>query len=282
MEGGRMTDWQWTYNGATWGDGTSIDVVKVTGLDLPDVRTADAPRGGNHGNHPGPDLAAGRSITFELEVSDTAGAAFETTLATLRAATVVRQEEMPLVGQIAGQTARRIMCRPRRRAFGVDLPYSLGLGTVLLQLDASDPIIYAATGGTGSTGFPAGGTGRTYSRTYPRVYGSAGTGGLVSADNDGDFDVPWRAEITGPWVNPTILHVATGRQLTINVTLNSGETLTVDSQDHSILLSGSASRYSSLVQPATWFDLTPGTNEIRFGGASGSGTAVLSWRSGWL
>lgn len=278
-----MTDWQYTFNGLTFGDGTSIDVVTTDGLEsLPTLRTSDLPRAGRHGEHAGQDLAAGRTIVFELELSAATDAAFRALVDEVRAATTPQETEVPLIFQHPGAVAQRVMARPRRRSAIQDVAFGLGFGRVAVELHATDPVIYADAEGTGSVGFPAGGTGRTYPRTYPRVYGSSGTTGLVVATNDGDFPVEWTATITGPWVNPTITHVGLGRTLTVNVTLASGEVLTVNSETKSILLGGTASRYSSLVQPAAWFDLAPGSNEIRFGGASGSGTAGLAWRSGWI
>lgn len=278
-----MTDWQYTFNGLTFGDGTNVDVPTTDGLEsLPSLRTGDLPRAGRHGEHAGQDLAAGRTITFELELAAADDSAFRALVEQVRAATAPQETELPLVFQHPGAVAQRVLARPRRRSAIQDIAWSLRFGRIAVELHASDPLIYAETQSSGSTGFPAGGTGFTFPVTFPLVFGAAGTGGVVNAANAGSVPVPWQASITGPWVNPTILHVASGRQLTINVTLATGEVLTVDSAAQSILLGGTASRFSSLVQPASWFDLDVGSNEVRFGGASGTGNATLTWRSGWI
>lgn len=278
-----MTDWQWTFGGLTFGDGTDIDVIEHEGWDdLPDIESRDVPRGGRHGLHAGLDLARTKVYRFDLELIAGDDDALEALLGEMRAAFVVQEVERELVGTLPGQPTKRAMVRCRRRRIPTTLRRLLRYPTVAVELVATDPRIYAAAESSGSTGFPSGGTGRTYPRTYPRVYGAAGTGGVVSAENAGSVAVPWQAQITGPWTNPTITHVGLGLTLTINVTLDAGQTLNIDSGERSILLGGTASRYGSLVQPASWFDLEPGSNEIRFGGAAGSGGAVLSWRSGWM
>lgn len=276
------TDWTLTYAGVTFGSG-GIDVISVEGLeDLPEVRVADTARAGVHGEHPGRDLVAGRTIRMRVEVIAATEAAFRTAVDDVRKATTVRAVEEALVFKVAGQAARRVTCRPRRRRIPTDVQFALGSTVADVEFHATDPRIYTDVESSGTVAFPAGGTGRTYPRTYPRVYGAAGVSSVVAATNSGDTAVPWRATINGPWTNPTITHVGQGLTLTINVTLTAGQQLVVDSDDRTVLLGGTASRYGSLAQPATWFELRPGANEVRFGGASGTGTALLAWRSGWL
>lgn len=276
------TDHQYEFRGRLFGAGTATGLVAVEGLeDLAPVRASDLPRSGRAGTHPGQDLPDGRVVTFTFDAHAAGSAAFRSLLDAVAAVAGPTQVEHPLVWQHHGQK-RRLLARCRRRAVPVDRRFGFGWSTTAIELVASDPVIYDNTERSGSTGFPAGGTGFTFPLTFPFVFGSAGTGGVISAPNDGNVAVGWTATITGPWVNPTIRHVASGRQLTINVSLAAGEVLTVDAFEQAILLGGTASRFSSLVQPATWFLLDPGPNEVRFGGASGTGTAVLKHRSGWL
>lgn len=269
-------------NGLTVGTGTAYGVA-IRGTNwraTPDLRANHLDHAGRHGVRAGRDLLGSRRFTIIVQIEeDTMAEALEAERL-VAAAWGPSDVDVPIV-ITDDNGAWRMTGRPQ---LGMpDLSHAdAGLIEVECRFAATDPLLYTDTEASDSTGFPAGGSGRTYSRTYPRVYGAAGTGGLITAENEGTIAVPWRAEITGPWTNPTILHVGSGRQLTINVTLAAAEVLTIDSAVQSILLGGTASRFSSLVQPATWFDLEPGTNEVRFGGASGTGTAELSWRSGWI
>jgi hypothetical protein len=82
-------------------------------------------------------------------------------------------------------------------------------------------------------------------------------------------------------VNPSITHQEQGLTLLFNITLAAGDFLVVDSGARSVLLGGTASRYSTLAQP-NWFDLSPLTsNTIRFNAASGAGTLTFSYRNAW-
>jgi phage-related protein len=82
-------------------------------------------------------------------------------------------------------------------------------------------------------------------------------------------------------VNPSITHQELGLTLAFNITIAAGDYLLVDSNARTVLLNGTASRYSTLVQP-NWFDLSPLTsNTIRFNGASGAGTMTFSYRNAW-
>lgn len=267
-------DWEVELQGLLMGGTSPFIIRRFKPWSAPTVDAGDRGRGGRGGLVAGRDLPRGRNVPLELYIdagTESADLAARTDLA---AAWGLVDVDVPLVWQEDG-IKWRLNGRPRL----ADSDLAARVPTEC-RFVATDPTIYTNVESSAATTFPAGGAGRTYPRTYPRVYGSPGTGGLVSAVNTGTAAVPWRAEITGPWVNPTILQVATGRQLTINVTLDAGEVLTVSSKPRSIVLGGTASRYSSLVQPASWFDLQPGSNEIRFGGASGSGSALLAWRSG--
>lgn len=272
---------QWELNGLLMGEGTVYRVLRSsTPHAFPEMRVDDVDRSGRAGMIAGQDLPGGRRVPLTIGVRCSSRSLARSALQLLQSAWSPGPVDVALVWRDDMGTFR-YTGRPRL-ADPDESMVAAGAVDVSCRFLATYPY-YAADGESSvSTGFPVGGTGRTYPRSYPRVYGSAGTGGIVAAANAGSVAVPWQATITGPWVNPTILHVASGRQLTINVTLAAAEILTVDSAVQSILLGGSASRFSSLVQPASWFSLLPGSNDIRFGGASGSGTAQLAWRSAWL
>ena len=277
-----MTAWQYQFRDLTFGEGTLIDVTATEGLeDLPPLRGSDIPRSGRHGLHHGLDLAEGRTVVFELEITCATDAEFRSTIDDIKAATAPETTENPLTFEHPGSVAQRIYVRPRRRSIPQDLAFSLYSARVVLEFLATDPRIYSDTEQSGSTGFPEGGVGRTYDLSFPRVYGAAGSGGSVSATNDGTTATTWRATIVGPWVNPTITNVATGDVLSLSISIAAGETLVLDSADESILL-GSAHRLNSVLPGSVWPPIEPGANELRFGGASGSGTATLEWRSAWI
>lgn len=268
--------------GLIMGTGTVYD-VQVNGTNwrsVPDLRSNPLPRAGRHGTQAGQDLLGGRRFPITVQIVAATMAEALDAEGALAAAWAPSDVDLPIV-ITDDNGAWRMTGRPQMA--DPDLEFAdVGLITSECRFLATDPIRYSDTASSDSTTFPAGGVGFTFPFTFPLAFGTSGAGGRILADNTGRAAVPWTATITGPWTNPTITHVGLSRTLTVNVTLGAGDVLTVDSKSRSILLGGTASRYSSLVQPASWFDLDPGVNEIRFGGASGSGSAGLAWLSGSL
>lgn len=147
---------------------------------------------------------------------------------------------------------------------------------------ASDPRIYAATLSQVSTAFPTSSGGLTFAAAAPFVFGTGGTSGTLDAANAGTFETPYVIVFTGPLVAPSIEHVAQAKILNFSgATLTAGQTLVVDSSARTVMLNGTASRYSWLVSPQ-WFTLEPGSNGLRFSGGSGTGSVQISYRSAWL
>lgn len=143
-----------------------------------------------------------------------------------------------------------------------------------LTVVAADPRRYGTTVVSESTDLPVGlTTGRTYSRTYPLVYGGLAPGGSGSVyiPQEGDFDqTPAVITFTGPVVTPRVEHVAQNRSLTFDVTVEYGETLVVDLGRQTALLNGSVNRAYTISPGSSWFMLVPGLNELLFRGSVGS------------
>lgn len=278
-----MVSLQWTYNGLTFGSSTDIDVIRVAGLGGPAIASNDATRPQVDGLFPGVDLARGRTISFELEPLAADDAALDALLASIRKATNPRRTgELPLTMQLQGQTPRRINCRCRRREIPWDLTYLYRVPTVFLDFFATDPRIYDDTASNGSTAITVPGTGLAFNATPPFSFGGATSGGQIPVSNAGDFAAPWTATITGPVTDPRLDLLSTGQRLSLVGTVASGDTLTLDSQARSIILNGTASRYSMLQAGSQWFDLPVGSDTVTFGATSGTGSLSLTWRSAWM
>ncbi len=90
------------------------------------------------------------------------------------------------------------------------------------------------------------------------------------------------AVINGPVVDPFLENTATGEIVRLTGTLDAGDYLVVDSDARTVLLNGTASRYSWVSPGSTWWQLEPGANSVRYGATSGSGTGTLTSRSVWI
>lgn len=281
-------DWQIQYGSLLMGDGgTPFEIVSVQGLaDQPDLRTSDRTRLRRHGMLPGDDFLGGRSIVLTLGVEGTSDVDFQGNVNTLKAAFTPGEVEQSLQFLIPGVTVggfpKQVSARPRKLALPIDFSFFYRQPTAVIELFATDPRIYDVFQQSVSVGLPTAGGGLTFPATFNLVFGAVSTGGSIFALNAGNFDAPWTARIDGPCSSPSIENVATGEKLAFNITLALGESLYIDTNARTVLLGNTANRYNTLTS-AQWFDLAPGTTELRFRAVTGT-TAQLTatWRSAWL
>jgi len=253
-------------------------------LGTPRIRSADIERAQAHGMIAGRDWMGSRAVVFDITVLGSGQADGETKLNELLEAFAPSETDIALDVRISGNPAEyRMYGRPR----GVD--DNLGRMTLTgkmrarCEFVATDPLRYSTTEQSTSTGLATSSGGLTFAASAPFVFGTGGSGSTMSCPNDGTFAAPWVATFTGPLVAPTLTQVGTGKALILSgASLAAGETLVVDSKRHTVLLNGTASRYSWLAAASQWFDLLPGANSINLTGASGSGTVSIAWRSAWV
>jgi hypothetical protein len=100
--------------------------------------------------------------------------------------------------------------------------------------------------------------------------------------NQGDAPSWPRFRIDGPITNPQMLNNTTGQKVALAYTLNPGEWLDIYPQPSgAILLNGTSSRASALDFPnSSWWQLQPGSNDVRLLASSFSSPAQLTvfWR----
>jgi hypothetical protein len=277
-------DYQAEYSGLLMGPGTAYGLDDFAGLDdLPDSRTSDTPRPSDHGLFAGTDFAAGRTVDLTVKVEAASAALFRSALDSLIDVTDLQPAELPLTFRLPGMTAnRRINVRPRRRAVMPAKGLYGKITRVALQFFATDPRVYADDETVLSTSAATTGGGRTYNRVYDLTYAAGGTGGSIAALNAGTFPTRPTLKITGPATTPRVENVEAGAFLAFNLTLAAGEFLVVDLAARTVLLGGTASRYSTLAIGSSWWQLPPGTSTIRFSSADSAGTLELRYRSAWL
>lgn len=281
-----MIDVTAVINGLTIGAGTSYRWADWPQglLETPSIRVGDVPRAQAHGVIAGLDWMNSLAISFDILVLGSSRTDAEVKLAALLAAFAPEQSNVALDVRISGSPSEyRLYGRPR----GVQTALGRGFlsGTIRARAEflATDPRKYSTTEQTASTGLATSSGGLTFPASAPFVFGSGGSGSTMSCPNDGTFAAPWVATFAGPLVAPTLTHVDSGKALILSgANIAAGETLIVDSLARTILLNGTASRYSWLAATSQWFDLSPGTNSVNLTGASGSGTVSLAWRSAWV
>ena len=272
--------------GLVMGPSTTYIIRKWDGIGHPGVRTTEQPKPFDHGAFMSTEYlvprvfsasVAVRAATAELTQAAvdalnqawffdaTAPAAFETTTY--------------VVVKLPGQVARRLYGRPRHSGFDIQRLVN-ARGEAELEFMAGDPRWYSDTLNQGTFSVAAAVSGKGFNKSFDYGWGGAGTNGTLSVVNAGNFTTQPTVVLTGPLTNVQLLNETTGKTLTITYTLAASDTLTIDFNAKTILLNGTASRYSA--KSGTWWSLVPGNNSLRMVVNSGSGSGTISWRDAWL
>jgi hypothetical protein len=145
IEPPELEDYEWQYNGLTFGADHAIGVARVEGLDLATIRSGDVDWPRDQGQAAGLDLYGGRDIIFDLWMKS-GGVSLQATQLELAAATLVQPEiELPLWFQLPNLPLLCIMCRPRKRTLTIDADYAAAsIAKPELSFHATDPRIYTA------------------------------------------------------------------------------------------------------------------------------------------
>lgn len=280
-------DWQLDYSGLTVGGSTDFGLVSVSGmLDLPGVRTADEVLLNRHGLQAGEDFLGQRIITLEMDIFGVNDAAMQSRVDEFASAFTVGVERV-LTFQLpgaAGGGVGRVMARVRKRKVQHGLNFVNGLTRASVQFVASDPRVYVDAEQTDTVGLPVSAGGITFNATFPVTFDAFVDDGSVSITNSGTFDAPLVIKIVGPVTNPSVENVTTGETLSISGTITAGTYYIIDTADRTVLLNGTASRYSELDASSTWLQLQPGSNTLQFRANAFHADASLTatWRSAFI
>lgn len=272
------TAWQWELNGLLMGANT---VYEVRGFDMwaaPDVRGGETARAQQHGMYPGTDWLGGRLAKMNISITPVNEDADLLARQNLASAWQIPSSGVAQLVWREGSTKYALFGKPRL----ADTRGEFRLPTEC-RFIATDPRIYANAASSAVTGLATATGGLSFSAAAPFVFGTSGSGSTMSCTNAGTFDAPWTATFTGPLVAPALTQVSTGKVLNFSgASLAAGESLVIDSAARTVLLNGTASRYSWLSVASQWFNLSPGANSINLTGASGAGTVTINWRSAWI
>lgn len=268
--------WGMSYAGVAFGgivQGATYQLQEIPeGLDTPDYVTGDVQRALDQGEYPGLDLSPGRNIMVKQVV----------TAATARALDEARQAlgavlgpagavEQPLFLQLADGIFA-CMARPRKHRCPIGVETVFGYGTVATTLwHATDPRWYAVPVQSSTVGLPEPAGGLVFPVTFPVTFVAGAGGNIVSVANTGGFEMRPTIVFTGPCINPRVICTSLpgAPSIGFELTLNAGDTLTVDLEWQSAVLrtagttQGSSRRNAE--QPGnTWFNAPPGTSTLVF------------------
>ncbi len=175
-----------------WGDllfgpGSQYAVTGIEGLDdLPDIRSEDVERPGQHGDYTGPDYTGPRTIPIKLGLRGASPDDLRALSLALRNATQPQRQPAPL--QFLDQGVL-VWAKVRKRNIPYDAEYLWSIGDAALEFYCADPYLYGLDEKSASTTAysPAAG------RTYPLVYGLT----AVTLNSNPDFETaltPWTGQ----------------------------------------------------------------------------------------
>ncbi|RSN55612.1 hypothetical protein DMH12_15455 [Streptomyces sp. WAC 04229] len=293
-----LNDWQYDLGGLVIGSGTNVKVIETNGLGRPPVRESDVDQPSMDGQFAGPDYWAGRQVQLDAAIvvpGDPAGC--HDMVAALQAVTdaadvrLVGGQGMALRIKRPGRPVKRLTVRARR----LDPEYRQvvhGYVPIDMEFLAHDPGFYADTEST--TELPLGwltGGGFAAPVVAP-IYVQDGT---VAADrpgwvtNNGTGDAWPIMRVFGPCANVTILHVASGRALSLpTLNLPAGRWIEIDTRPGYRTVSwdngGNASTYLSPASRIDLFSIPPGTSEMRWTAFDNTNSARLrvTWRDAYI
>lgn len=288
-----LTNYQFWFNGLTMGPGTNLEILKLEGLDLPNMRTGDAGRPRDRGRFVGADFLDGRDITITAQLAATPTTSFATGWGQVAAATAPTPGgtiESPLYLNLPGFGTLVTQARVRKRNMPIDITFALGnLANVTLMFSSSDPCWYSTPTLNPSVSPPGTSAGFAFPLSFPLSFGGGGVAGSLSVTNNGDIDVRPLLVITGPCTNPSVTLASTGANLTFGLTMNTGDQLVIDTDMHTatFFTSGStigSTRLYTLVQGSQWFSLPPGASTLQFltGDPTASGTLTVEYASAYV
>ncbi|MFH9826720.1 phage distal tail protein [Streptomyces bobili] len=265
-----------------FGPGSQYSVTGVSGLDdLPDIRSDDMARPGQHGEYTGPDYTGARTVQMKLGLRGQSPDDLRALSLTLRNATQPQDE--PAALQLLDQDIL-VWGKVRKRSIPYDAEYLWSIGDAAIEWYCADPYLYGLTERSASTAAYSPSSGRTYPLTHPRTYGSAGTTGRITAVNAGAAAAYPVLRIDGPVATPAIENVTAGGVLTLDATLQPGEYVLIDTRNRGVQFMGSSPRRSWVRAGSVWPQLQPGANEIAYRGSALAGAPgqssllTVTWR----
>lgn len=260
--------------GATDSQGVIWKVTSMKGWASPNVTLQLLQRARAHG-------ATASESFFKPRVLEVSGTIRAPSLAALDDA-VDRLSTAVALGDtdfIVSEVGRSRHCSVRRSGEVIVDYVTDTLAKYSIIVTAKDPRKYGDLA-TFTTALPSSSGGRTYPATYPITYTGVSTSGLVRVTNSGNMPAPVWFRVDGPiaaggW---SITHVQKQLTFSSSVALNSGDYVTVDMDRREVLAQGQSPR-SGWVTSRGWFSLDPGPNDISFGAANYSASALLTIQS---
>ncbi|MER6531151.1 hypothetical protein [Streptomyces sp. NPDC001508] len=254
----------------------------LDGWDSPDIRSEFSEREGDHGAWASPVYLGARPLTLAGTIVAPSRDLLDQAMERLQAAAGL------------GDTVLTVWeSRPKqavvRRSGKLLIQYVTDTtATYSVMVTAADPRRYSTTLQTGSTLLPSTSGGLAPPLTPPLTSTAETVQGQITAFNEGTFETKPVLIVDGPVVAPQILVQMPDASvvfLNYSETLGEGEQLVIDTDAHSVILNGNASRRRFLTLPTGWPTIPAGavvTFQFRSSSMNSTAQLTIRWRSAWL
>jgi hypothetical protein len=268
--------------GAIDENGVAWYLQTLEGWDSPDNRAEFIEREGDHGAWASPVYLGSRPITLAGTIVAPSRPVLELAMDQLRAAAGLTDTVLTVGEAVPKQAVVRRSGKPLMQ-YVTDTVASYSV-----MVTAADPRRYDTTLQTGSTGLPVSSGGLTLPAVLPWTLSATTVAGQVAAFNAGTFDTRPVLVLDGPVTAPRIvaqLPDGTVQFLTYSQDLAAGEQLVIDTDAHTVILNGQASRRRFLTILNGWPTI-PAQSMItfQFRASTYTSSALLTarWRSAWI
>lgn len=268
--------------GAVDASGVAWFLQNVEGWDSPEVRAEFQEREADHGSWASPVYLGSRPITLSGTVEAQSRTALQAAMEQLYVAASLSDTTLTVWESPAKQAVVRRSGKPLVQYV------SDRVATYSVMVTAADPRRYGSTLQSGTTGLPSTTGGLVFPATFPITFSATTVSGQINAVNSGTIDTRPVLTITGPVVAPTISGLypdGSVRQLVYSQDLQTGDTLVIDTDAHSVTLNGAVSRRRFLTISSGWPAIPAGASvAYQFQSGTYNPTAMLtaSWRSAWM
>jgi len=238
------------------------------------LRVQDDNRGFNDGAFSGRDFYDGRSIVMTIHTFAGNGNSAQVNFNLLQSALLPQQQgTQALQFQLSPtDSLKTINARVRANRTLVDVDYTLGMIRSQWTFYSPDPRYFDATATVVSLS-PQVLSGRVYSKTFSYSYGGGSNQVQTYTTNLGRVNSGGVVSIVGPVTNPNIGSVTQNKYLTVNTTLASTDTLTLDLTNKTVTVTSAVTGVTTnkrnlLSNGSSWFDIQPGLNALYFNGTA--------------
>lgn len=271
---------QFSFQGVTFGGFTNpFGIVKIEGLDKPDIRSGNQDRPRTRGAFIGSNLLKTRTPTVTMDIGPPFGtySTVQGALSAVRAACSTEgTTEFPLWMQLDSLPFVCMMARVIKANFPWDITASLGqlIRGGAIQWEATDPYLYSAPTNSQTVGLAGPSSGFGFPITFNLSFGGSLSPNQMTVVNNGDVTCWPTLVINGPCLNPTVQNtgVAGNPFVSLNLQLFSGDQVIIDCDLGTIVYFPSGSSVGVPYQKT----LTTGST---FFGIPASSSCVVSFNS---